>query len=259
MTGANDAASLQRDLDRLAAWEMKWKMQFHPDKCSVLRLFRKQSPQINQYQLHGHILKTETDSKYLGVTINNKMCWNNHIDNICSKANRSLAFLRRNLQISQTHIKASTYTTLVRPQLEYAAAVWDPYTTVKRSQLEMVQRRAARYVFRDYSRESHVTPMLQRLGWRSLEQRRADIRLIFLYKSIHGLVAVDFSRDLIRQTRESRRSHPMSFISINDTKNYLQNSFLPRTLEQWNNLPASIVMSPNLDTFKEGVSGLAHH
>ena len=92
--------------------------------------------------------------------------------NICSNANGSLAFLRRNLKIAQTHIKANTYTTLVRPQLEYAAAVWDPYTEQNQDKLEMVQRRAARYVFNDYSRYSHVTPMLQQLGWRSLMQRR---------------------------------------------------------------------------------------
>ena len=171
MTSTNDAASLQKDLDNLASWEKKWQMQFHPQKCSVLQITRKKTKQIHDYQLHGHSLKSENSSKYLGVTIDNKLCWNDHIDNICNKANGSLAFLRRNLRISQTHIKANTYTTLVRPQLKYAAAVWDPYTEQNQDKLEMV----ARYVFNDYSRFSHVTPMLQQLGWRSLMQRRADI------------------------------------------------------------------------------------
>ena len=40
MSGASDAASLQEDLDHLAAWENKWLMQFHPQKmqCSSLNL-----------------------------------------------------------------------------------------------------------------------------------------------------------------------------------------------------------------------------
>ena len=126
MISENDAASLQQDLDRLASWEKKWQMQFHPQKCSVLRISRCKSPKFFQYHLHGHILQSETKSKYLGITINNKLSWNNHIDNVCKKANNSLAFLRRNLQISQQHIKAKAYTTLIRPQLEYAAAVSDP-------------------------------------------------------------------------------------------------------------------------------------
>ena len=258
MTSENDAASLQQDLDRLASWENKWQMQFHPQKCSVLRISRSKSPKFFQYHLHGHILQSETNSKYLGITINNKLSWNNHIDNVCKKANNSLAFLRRNLQISQQHIKAKAYTTLIRPQLEYAAAVWDPWTGTKIDAVERVQRRAARYVFRDYDRYSSPTAMIQQLGWRSLEQRRADIRLAFLFKCIHGLVATDLSSDLVPQSRELRHGHSMSFIPITDTRNYINYSFLPRTIDQWNCLPDHIATSTSLDTFKKGVCGLAH-
>ena len=257
ITSATDATSLQKDLDNLASWEKKWQMQFHPEKCSVLRLTRKKTTQIYDYQLHGHILKSETSSKYLGVTIDNKLCWNNHIDNICNKANGSLAFLRRNLKISQTHIRANTYTTLVRPQLEYAA-VWDPYTEQNQDKLEMVQRRAARYAFNDYGGFSHVTPMIQQLGWRSLLQRRADIRLIFFYKCLHGLVAVDLSKDLLPQTRETRGNHSQSYICPIDTRSYVNYSFLPRTIVQWNKLPELVATSPSLDTYREGVCGLTH-
>ena len=253
-----DATNLQEDLDKLAAWEEKWQMSFHPKKCSVIRITRKRSPKIFDYKLHGHILQSETDSKYLGVTINNKLSWNNHIDNTTKKANASLAFLRRNLQISQHHIKERAYTTLVRPQLEYAASVWDPYTKQKQKQIEMVQRRAARFVYRNYSREASVTAMIEKLKWRSLMQRRADIRLIMMYKCLNGLVAVDLSQDLIPQSRPSRHCNSMSFHIPSETKQYIQQSFLPRTIIQWNHLPEKLALAPSLDAFKAGVSGLTH-
>ena len=253
-----DAANLQEDLDKLAAWEEKWQMRFHPKKCSILRITRKRSPKIFDYKLHGHILESETNSKYLGVTINKKLSWNNHIDNTCKKANASLAFLRRNLQISQHHIKERAYTTLVRPQLEYAASVWDPYTKQKQKQIEMVQRRAARFVYRNYSREASVTAMIEKLKWRSLMQRRADIRLIMLYKCLNGLVAVDLSQDLIPQSRPSRHCNSMSFNIPSETKQYIQQSFLPRTIVQWNHLPEKLALAPSLEAFKAGVSGLTH-
>jgi hypothetical protein len=44
----------------------------------------------------------------------------------------------------------------VRPNLEYAATVWDPYTKFNINKLEKCQRRAARFVIGDYSRESSV-------------------------------------------------------------------------------------------------------
>jgi ribonucleases P/MRP protein subunit RPP40 len=258
LTCPQDATSLQEDLNRLAVWEEKWQMKFHPKKCSVLRITRSQSPQIHNYLLHGHILKTETDSKYLGVTINNQLSWNNHIDIMCNKANNSIAFLRRNLQISQRHIKANAYTTLVRPQVEYTAVVWDPYTQENQKKIEMVQRRAARYVCNTYSREASVTTMLQELGWRSLLQRRADIRLVFLYKCINGLVAVDLSKDLNQQARTSRHRNSSSYIVPCDKRDYIQQSFLPHTLFQWNLLTESVVTSPSLDTFKKLVSMIDH-
>ena len=250
-------AALQKDLDNLASWEKKWQMKFHPQKCSILRITRKKTTQIYEYQLHGHILKSENSIKYLGVTIDSKLCWNNHIDNICSKANGSLVFLRRNLKICQTHIKANTYTTLVRPQLERQQ--YGTHTQNKtRTNCKMFQRCAAQYVFNDYSRYSHVTPMLQQLGWRSLMQRRADIRLVFFYKCLHGLVAIDLNKDLICQTRETRGNHSQSYICPSDTRNYINYSFLPRTIVQWNKLPEAVVTSPSLDTYREGVCRLTH-
>ena len=56
------------------------------------------------------------------------MSWNEHIRSIVKRANLSIGFLRRNLQIHQKHIKANAYKTLVQPQIEYASTIWDPFT-----------------------------------------------------------------------------------------------------------------------------------
>ena len=168
---------------------------------------------------------------------------------MCKKANNSLAFLWRNLQISQKYIKAKTYATLIGPQLDYVAADWNPWTGTKIDTIEGVQWRAARYVFRDYNRYWNPTAMMQQLGWHSLEQRRADNRLAFLFMCIHGLVAIDLSSDLVPQSRELRHGHSMSHITITDARNYINYSFLPRTIDQWNCLPEHIATSTCLDTF----------
>jgi hypothetical protein len=65
--------------------------------------------------------------------------------------------LRRNINSCLRQVKAQCYTTLVRPNLEYAATVWDPYTKFNINKLEKCQRRAARFVNGDSSRESSVT------------------------------------------------------------------------------------------------------
>jgi hypothetical protein len=54
--------------------------------------------------------------------------WDQHINNITAKANKTLGFLRRNLKIPSIRIKEQAYQTLVRPLVEYASTVWNPYT-----------------------------------------------------------------------------------------------------------------------------------
>ena len=65
--------------------------------------------------------------------------------------------LRKNINSCSRQVKAQRYTTLVRPNLEYAATVCDPYTKFNINKLEKCQRRAGRFVNGDYSRESSVT------------------------------------------------------------------------------------------------------
>jgi len=49
-----DVQHLQEDLDKLAIWEGKWKMAFHPDKCNVLSLARNKYPiKFTLYTLHS--------------------------------------------------------------------------------------------------------------------------------------------------------------------------------------------------------------
>ena len=84
-------------------------MSFHPDKCNVLRVTRCRNPLTHDYILHNQILKEKDAVKYLGVTVHHKMSWNEHICSIVKKANSSIGFLRRNLQIHQKHIKANAH------------------------------------------------------------------------------------------------------------------------------------------------------
>jgi asparagine synthetase B (glutamine-hydrolysing) len=79
------------------------------------------------------------------------MNWNQHISNICKKANNIMSFLKRNLNIRNANIKEKAYKSLVRPTLEYACTTWDPYLKEDKKRIEMVQRRAARYVVNRYN------------------------------------------------------------------------------------------------------------
>ena len=74
----------------------------------------------------------------------------------------------------------------MRPQVEYASSIWNPYTKQNINKIEMIQRRAARWVKNNYSPYDSVSNMLDGLGWRSLENRRIDSRLVMFYRIIQA-------------------------------------------------------------------------
>ena len=129
---------------------------------------------LSQYTLHGQALETVDSAKYLGVTISQDLNWNNQINSITAKANRTLGFNKRNVKTKTEAIKEVAYKTLVRPQAEYAYSVWSPHIKQNKNKIEMTQRRAARWVKNNYFPYESISNMLDDLGWRSLENRCID-------------------------------------------------------------------------------------
>ena len=122
-----DTVKLQRDIDRLGSWARKWGMRFQPVKCNMMQLTRNRIKKIHaSYTLEGTDLENAESIKYLEVTITNDLRWNTHVSNVCTKANRTLGFLRRNLYSCPQEVKEAAYKGLVRPVLDYGSSVWDP-------------------------------------------------------------------------------------------------------------------------------------
>jgi hypothetical protein len=175
----DDRKQLQEDLATLTKWAETWQMTFHPAKCYILRVSRKNTPIIENYEMKGHILSTVHQCPYLGVELSEDLGWEPHIN----KANKVLGFLRRNIGKCPQDIKEKAYLTLVRPHLEYSSAVWDPHRKQHINSIEMIQRRAARFATSTYSREQGmVTSILNTLGWHSLQSRRKTSRLTLMIK-----------------------------------------------------------------------------
>jgi ribonuclease P/MRP protein subunit RPP40 len=250
ISSKDDCTTLQADLDNLAKWEDKWKMLFHPDKCNVMTISKKRTNIIHDYILHGQTLQRVTSAKYLGCTIRSDLDWSDHIQNITTKSNKTLGFLRRNLNISSTKIKQQAYKSLVRPMVEYASTVWDPYESNQIQKIEMVQRRGARFVKNSYRNRSSVGAMLENLDWKPLETRRKEARLLMMYKIHHQLVAVEKQDRLLPPTRLSRNMHTHSYQIPSTNATYRKDSFFPRTIRDWNALDPNIVAASSPELFK---------
>ena len=164
-------------------------MSFYPAKCSIMKIDSKKC---------GQPLQEATSHPYLGVEIDNKLKWDVQYKNMTAK--EVLGFLKRNLWFCPEH-----HRTLVRPIKEYASCCWDPHTKKVVSTIESVQRKAARFVTKDYKQQSSVTQMIQKLGWETLENRRRNTRLQLLYRILTGDVGIKHE-DYIQFTKGERQT-----------------------------------------------------
>ena len=161
--------------------------------------------------------------------------------------------IRRNFWYCPQDVKETAYITLVRPKLEYACEAWDPHFKKDITSLERVQMKAARLCANNYHPTASVTEMISDLELTNLELKRTMSRLILMpYKMCHGLVDIDVNRYLRPHFSgiRTRSSHNYKFKQDKATKDVYFYSFFPRTIRLRNNLPADLVESSSLGTFK---------
>lgn len=251
----DDSRALQNDLNCLQDWETNWMMSFNPDKCESIRITKKTSSIIDTtYKIHDSNIKIVNDAKYLGVTINSKLNWSSHINNITKKAHGTRAFLQRNLRNAPRAVKEHAYQTFVRPSVEFCSTVWSPHTIKLKDKLESVQRKAARFVFNDFSRASSVSNMLERLSWPTLELRRNHAKLSMVYKSKNDLISIPFEPPYFTRPPHSRtRGHSCKLLTHASRIDAYKFSFFPSIVEAWNGLSEDVVCSASIDIFRSGL------
>ena len=186
-----------------------------------------------QMQVMLHILWRERSSrvsKALSIlgSLPLFICDGIHVSNICTQANRTLGFLRRNLYACQQEVSEAAYKRLVRPVLEYSGSVWDPSGVGLQNELEKVQNQAARFVTGNYNFETgSMTGILEHLTWESLDKWRRESRPILLYKGLKGKASIP-TDDLIPLVRRCRNHHSMAYqVPIANTDIYESGLFQP--------------------------------
>ena len=145
------------------------------------------------------------------------------------------------------------YTTYVRPHLEYAVQVWNPYAKKDVATLEKVQRRATKipHLLKHLTYEER----LHNLNLTSLEARRERGDLIQLYKIESGINKVNWVEDYERsESKREIRGHIRKEIVVNckQRRNFLKN----RITNDWNMLPDEITSATSTNSLKNKLENI---
>ncbi len=250
ISSVQDQEALQADVTRIFEWAKDWDMTFNVTKCCHVSITRKTTRKLQtSYAVDGQTIPATNSCKYLGVEITSDLSWNAQTNSVYSKAARTLGMLRRNLGPCSPEVKTRAYEALVRPQLEYGTAAWNPHTQRNISMLESIQRQAARFVSRDYRKTSSPTAMIDGIGWQSLEQRRRMAQATMFYRIHHQLVNIQFPNTIHRKTRQTRNSNSLQYTQIQNRVDSYKYSMFPWTIPLWNQLPNAAVTAETVVGF----------
>ena len=120
-------------------------LSINPSKTSIIKFTRKRNAAIEPLKIKNTIIPFSNTVKYLGVMLDNKLTWNEHIDYIKRKAMVNL-FTMKKLASNYTGLSPEMakylYNQTIIPTITYGALVWWPKTnqTTTNKKLNIIQR-----------------------------------------------------------------------------------------------------------------------
>ena len=161
------------------------------------------------------------------------------------KSLQGTCFTMQILKKGNSNTTSLAYTSLVHPILEYGAVCWDPYRKEHINVLDQVQNMAAKFALHRND-----------LNWETLTEHRKIARVRALFKEYVGKQAWKAIGDrLQRPCYLSRINHDRKIRSTKQKTDIGKYSFVNRTIELWNHLPADTLgtLSCKLSNFRKRV------
>jgi ribonuclease HI len=142
---------MQGILNGVERWCQQMQLSINPEKTEFILFTRRYKPDdVKDIKFYGKSLMLTKQVKYLGVLLDHKLSFKNHVEHKCRKAIMAFHQVRRctgKIWGYSPRIVHWLYTMVIRPMFTYAAVIWWPrvnFITVRKS-LEHVQRLACLY------------------------------------------------------------------------------------------------------------------
>lgn len=131
------------------------------------------------------VLEETMIERDLGVHVDNKLHFDQHIEIQCGKANKILGLIRCTFSHIDKDNMIALFTSLIRPIIEYGHVIYYPLYKKSALLLENLQRRATRMI-PSLSNKTYES-RLEELDLQSLYYRRDRGDMIECHKHTHGL------------------------------------------------------------------------
>ena len=230
------------ELRKLKDWTISNRLSLNVKKTSAMIVTCRKIPDIND-DLHIGDERVQfcKSTKFLGLTIDNKLNFRDHIDQTCSKISRSIGIIHRLSSLAPPSALRMLYFTLVYPYLIYANVAWGGTFTTNLTPLVTLNKKVVRILCGE-SHRSHTNPLFKKTNILKIQCLHKFLLAQYIYKHPHIVSLASHSHN----TRQRLFAVPVSSHRLDITRR----SPHFNGLMLWNSLPQLVRSSPSLSIFK---------
>ena len=151
-------------------------MKGNTDKCHLI-LSTNNNPEI---QIGDSLIKASDCEKLLGLKIDYKLSFDNHVNSLCKKANNKLRALARATPYMNTEKKKPLMNSFFNAQFNYCPLLWMLHSRCNNNKIKHLHERCLRLTYCD--KTSSYEELLEKDGSVSIHHRNIQSLAIEMYK-----------------------------------------------------------------------------
>ena len=229
-------------------------MKANPNKFQLILSHRYENPSFS-INIAGHDIVSQTSVVLLGVEIDCKLTFYDHVNKLCKNASKQVNILRRIGALLGVKQKIDIYRTYILSNFNYCPLVWHycPRSCVRL--MEKVNERALRFVFDDQN--SSYTDLLKKTNRESRLSFRNKAIVTQVYKSIYHISPPYLCTMFKRKINPYNLRNDFLLVQPKvTTTTYGLLSIKYHGSKMWNMLPEFVKESRSLSIFKKNVKNI---
>ena len=202
-------------------------------------------------KINGVPIERVRNTKFLGVIVDEKLSWSNHIDYVASKIAKNIGIICRVRKIFSGNLLRNLYYTFIYPYLLYCNAVWGLACTTQLRKIHIRQKRIIRIICGS-GRKDESEPLFKKLKILNIYEINKLRLYLFSYKLCNSMYP-DIMSSTLRYVSDvhSYNTRQSSDIYIPKPRtNFKKQTVYYQAAILWNSLPHNIRNSNSINVFK---------
>ena len=198
------------------------------------------------------VLENKSETKFLGVVIDNKLTWKSHISLLCKKISKSTAILKLLKYTYPKRILRTLYMSLIYSHLNYCNLIWGAAENSTLDPLFKLQKKAVRIVNHSHYLD-HTAPIFKSLKILTVYKIYIFKCSLFMFNCLHCNMFPLFRGKIIQNlnlhnynTRNRTMYRPLNNLRLR----ICQRSFFHKSISIWNIIDPKFKDLRSIKSFK---------